>query len=444
MTQPEQPLSALEQIPAVTVEQLVASLAQALDLAEGRRKGHALRVCYIAASLARELALPRGQRSAVFFAALLHDAGVPRVSESLASIGRMYEHELFAASPLQGPDMLAARAGAGNLTTITEAFHDHCFEGASAIASLGLPPQVAEAVLCHHERHDGGGYPMGLAGSEVPAAARIIAVADYSESLLTADPNPLFARRHLDAGLREQSGRAFHPHVVDAMTAVARRDEFWLGFFDHALINLVSEFGDPDSRPLVAAATLRVTGAFADIVDSKNPYKRGHSRRVASHARALAAALGLDEGHQQAIELAALLHDIGMLRVPSRVIGKPEILTVQEMALLHEHPRESADILRTVPGWEPIADWVAGHHERLDGRGYPEGLGSVEIPLEARILATADIHEALTADRPHRTALNPKEALRVMDGLVGQNLDPYVFDAFREVASLLAEDAEAS
>ncbi len=228
------------------------------------------------------------------------------------------------------------------------------------------------------------------------------------------------------------------------MTAVARKDEFWLGFFDHGLINLVSEFGDPESRPLSAAATLRVTGAFADIVDSKNTYKRGHSRRVASHARALAAALGLDEGHQQAIELAALLHDIGMLRVPSRVIGKPEILTVQEMALLHEHPRESADILRTVPGWAPIADWVEGHHERLDGRGYPEGMGAVEISLEARILATADIHEALTADRPHRTALGPREALRVMDGMVGQNLDPYVFNAFREVAAILAEDAEAS
>ncbi len=259
--------------------------------------------------------------------------------------------------------------------------------------------------------------------------------------LLTADPNPLFARRHLEAGMHDQAGRAFHPQVVDAVISVARRDDFWLGFFNQDLAGTIAEFAEAEPQPMSAAAMLRVSAVFADIADGKNTYKRGHSRRVAEHASALARALGLSGGHAMAVELAALLHDIGMLRVPSRIIGKPEILTVNEMSMLHEHPMESADIIRAVPGWAAIAPWVAAHHERLDGRGYPDGLTVADIPLEARILATADIYEALTADRPHRRAMAAPEALRVMGGMIGQNIDAIVFDAFQDVAETLAPSA---
>lgn len=424
----------LDNIPAVSVESLLAALSQALDLAEGRTKGHASRVCYVASSLAREMELPRLQRSAVFFAALLHDIGVPHASESVATLPRTYEHSLFAASPLSSPRVLANRLGR-NQDTIIEAFNEHAFEGAAAAAALGLPPQVAEAILCHHERFDGEGFPLGLSGSEVPLLGRIVAIADFAESVLAGDTNPLLSRRRLEMEIKRESGNAFHPEVADALVRLARQDDFWLGFHDRDAASLLAEFVDTDARLLSPAVTLRVASAFADIADAKNSYKKGHSRRAAEFARMLAGAAGLAEGHAQAVELAALLQDIGMLRVPSRVIGKPEILSVEEMLLLHEHPLESADIVRSVPGWSPIAGWLAGHHERLDGRGYPEGCAAKDIPFEARILAIADIYEALTAARPHRPAMSYAQALHVMRDMAGQNIDPDLLGFFESAVA---------
>ena len=425
-------VSALDHIPAVSVEELLSTLSLALDLAEGRPKGHALRVSFISAAIAGALDLGKAQRTAVLFAGLLHDIGVPQASGSLGAVGRGHEHELFAGSPLLSPEVLAARAGA-DASNLVEVFHEHAFAGATAAASLGLPPMVAEGILCHHERHDGSGFPLRLSGNEISPVARVVGIADYAESLLSATTNPLLARRSLETALREIAGRGFHPQVVEALAAVTRRDDFWLGFHNRELAALLAGFAEDDRHAMKDAAVLRTTAAVADIVEARNSFKRGHSRRVAVQARGLAAAMGLPEGHARAVELAGLLHDIGMLRVPNRIIGKPEILTVEEMHLLRQHPAESADIVRSIPAWAPLAAWTAAHHERLDGRGYPEGLEAEEIPLEARILAIADVYEALTAHRPHRPALPREEALRTMRGMTGTYLDPAVFATFERV-----------
>lgn len=425
--------SAPNTVPAVSVEELLGAFSLALDLAEGRPKGHAMRVCFITASLAAEMELPKAQRTAAYFVGLLHDIGVPQASESVSDLPRMYEQELFANSPLHTREGLAQKFGRDRLTRITDALHEHSFEGATAAAELGMPPPVAEAILCHHERHDGSGFPLGLTSNDVPVVARVVAVADYAESLLTNETNPLLARRRLETALREQSARAFNPRVVEAMIAIARKDSFWLGFHNQSLPRLLLEMSGQQPKLMDQASILRTVAGFADIADAKNTYKRGHSRRVAHFVRALAEAVGLPEGHARAIELAGMLHDIGILRVPSRIIGKPEILTVEEMTMLHEHPLESAEIVRSIPAWSSIGDWVAAHHERLDGRGYPDGLTDAEIPFESRILAIADIYEALTADRPHRQALAPSEAMAILRGMVGGNVDPVLFAAFEQV-----------
>jgi putative nucleotidyltransferase with HDIG domain len=433
----------LDHIPSVSVEELLSMFSLALDLAEGRPKGHALRVCFIAANLAKELELPRPQRTAAYFVGLLHDIGVPHASEAASDLPRVYEQELFARSPLYAAETLAARFGRERLAAVTDALHEHAFEGATAAAGLGMPPPVAEAILCHHERHDGSGFPLGLSGEDIPVVARVIAAADYAEALLTAEANPLLARRRLDMALREQAGRAFHPRIVEAMTTISHRDAFWLGFHNQSLMTVLADMSGQETRPMSDAAILRSTATFADIVDAKNSYKSGHSRRVAHFVRALAGAVDLTDGQASAIELAALLHDVGMLRVPSRIIGKPEILTVEEMTMLHEHPVESADIVRAIPSWAAIGDWTAAHHERLDGRGYPDGLADDEIPFESRMLAIADIFEALTAHRPHRPAMTPAQALDVMRGMVGANVDASLFATFEQIAPGAAESVAA-
>ncbi|MFN8558041.1 MAG: HD domain-containing protein [Dehalococcoidia bacterium] len=435
---------ALDYIPAVTVEELLAMFSLALDLAEGRAKGHALRVGFVAQALAQTLGMPTSQRLAALHAGLLHDIGAPHASESVSDLGRGFEHELFAGSPLLGPESLAGRIDSRRLVRVTDAFHEHAFDGATAAAALNLPPVVAEAILCHHERHDGGGFPLGLSGNEISPLARIVAVADFAESWLATSSNPLYARRALEPTLREIAGRAFHPQVVDALATLTRDDAFWLGFHGQQLLALITTPAREDIKPLAEPALLRTCATFADIVDARSSYKRGHSRRVALHARALAGAAGLAETHARTVELAGLLHDVGMLRVPVRLIGKPEILSVEEMSLLHAHPFETAEIIRAIPPWAPIAAWAGAHHERLDGRGYPDSLSADEIGIESRMLAIADIYEALTANRPHRPALPPADALRTMRGMAGVNVDPALLTLFEELSARSPEVPQAS
>jgi HD-GYP domain-containing protein (c-di-GMP phosphodiesterase class II) len=124
------------------------------------------------------------------------------------------------------------------------------------------------------------------------------------------------------------------------------------------------------------------------------------------------------------IRIAALLHDVGLLGVPARVMSKPDILSVTEMQIMRQHPSHSEMILRPLNGFEEVAYWISRHHERPDGKGYPDMLSGEEIPLEARILAVADVYAALTSDRPHRGALSSKDARQILLGAAGSQLDP--------------------
>ena len=125
-----------------------------------------------------------------------------------------------------------------------------------------------------------------------------------------------------------------------------------------------------------------------------------------------------------------LLHDVGQLCVSERIIAKPGILTVEELDVLRQHPIHSRDIVGGISGLEEVADWVAAHHERPDGRGYPDGRKGDEIPLEARILAIADAYVAMTSDRPHREKIGPDEGLKMLRRAGGSQLDRDLVDVF--------------
>ena len=155
---------------------------------------------------------------------------------------------------------------------------------------------------------------------------------------------------------------------------------------------------------------LRFAEVFADLADAKGGHTVGHSRKTAEAAEKLAEALDLDSGHVEMIRIAAVLHDVGLLGVPARVMTKPDILSVTEMTMMRQHPSHSETVLEGMPGFEEIALWIARHHERPDGKGYPEMLEGDDIPLESRIISVADVFAALTAERPHRGAVSKKDA----------------------------------
>ena len=409
---------------------MVVALSQGLDLAEGRLMGHAQRVCYVASVLALEVGLSSEERLALFYAALFHDIGVSIASPSLTTLAGVAEDDLFSASPLRSPEQLAGEVAPGAFQTVIQAFHQHSLLGARAIGGLGLPDSVPDIVLAHHERWDGAGYPTGMTGEEIPLAARVLALADHAETLIASETSPLAARRSLVPSLRQLSGAALDPALVHEAVKLCRRDNFWLGLYgeEQAEALLALRPAEPPRRD--KRLLLRFAIAFASLVDARSQYMLGHSQRVAEESQRLARAVGLGPEHAQAVRVAALLHDLGRLGVPPRVIAKADILNVGEMHLLRQHPSYSRHILEGLRGMEEVALWVGDHHERPDGRGYPEMMNGPEIPLEARIIGTANVYVALTADRPYRTGLRRVDALKVMEGAAGTQLDPELVRLF--------------
>jgi response regulator RpfG family c-di-GMP phosphodiesterase len=168
-------------------------------------------------------------------------------------------------------------------------------------------------------------------------------------------------------------------------------------------------------------------------LEERDPYTAGHSERVRSFALDLADELGLDPGRRRRLSLAARLHDIGKIGVPEAVLLKPGVLSDEEMALVREHPVIGERVLRPIIRNREVLAAIRGHHERLDGRGYPDGLRGHQIPLLARIIAIADCFDALTSVRPYRQSMTPEAALDVLEADAGTHFEPEFVTAFVRV-----------
>jgi PAS domain S-box-containing protein len=193
-----------------------------------------------------------------------------------------------------------------------------------------------------------------------------------------------------------------------------------------------------EREALEAAARLRravegTVAAMGALVETRDPYTAGHERRVTQLAVALATELGLDAAAIETLRLAGEVHDIGKVAVPAEILTKPGRLSVEEMAIVREHPRSGADILAPVEFGSPVAELVRWHHERIDGTGYPDGLAGEAIPLEARVLAVADVVEAMASHRPYRPALGVEAALAEIGAGAGRIYDADVAAACERV-----------
>jgi putative nucleotidyltransferase with HDIG domain len=162
---------------------------------------------------------------------------------------------------------------------------------------------------------------------------------------------------------------------------------------------------------------------LANALEAKDAYTRGHSERVAALARRVALAAGVSTAAADTIAQAGLLHDLGKISIPEQVLRKPGPLTAEEWTVMRQHPLVGAQIVAPLEFFADGAVIVRHHHERHDGSGYPDGLRGELIPLGARVVAVADVYDALTSDRPYRTRLTRDEAVRRLRAEAGQTLD---------------------
>ncbi|HAW49493.1 TPA: hypothetical protein DCX16_00870 [bacterium] len=170
--------------------------------------------------------------------------------------------------------------------------------------------------------------------------------------------------------------------------------------------------------------------ALAAEIETRNPYTLGHSERVTDYSLIVAKEIGLSSSKIELIRYAGLLHDLGKIGISDNILLKPGKLTEEEFAEIKSHPLKSESIIKLITFLKDALPIVRHHHERYDGRGYPDGLSADQIPIESRILAVADAYDAMTSDRPYRKALTKDEAISALEECRGSQFDPEIVDKF--------------
>ncbi len=414
--------------------------------------GHTIRTCVIGLRIAEALGLPALERDELHLALLLKDSGCSSNSARMFAIFggdertakrdskicdwcRVSEAVKYGVSHA-APDaslterfqkMLAlARFPGRVMDALTQA---RCQQGAEVARMLGLGEAVAHAIYCLDEHWDGRGAPDGLRGEAIPRMARIACLAQTME-VFAATYGPDTAT---DVA-RRRSGGWFDPEMVRAARILDGDSEFWTTLQERPQETLVAMTSARLRERLSDTGLDAVCEAFACIVDAKSPFTAEHSRRVSVYAETIACRLGLGTTSRVLMRRAGLLHDLGKLAVPNRILDKPGRPTADEWGVIRQHPGWTARILDDIPTLSRIRTVAAAHHEKLDGTGYHLGLTGDQLDIEMRILAVADIFDALTAQRPYRDALPLDEVQRIMAPDAGVKLDGDCMEAVWEEA----------
>jgi len=184
---------------------------------------------------------------------------------------------------------------------------------------------------------------------------------------------------------------------------------------------------------LLEKTHLEMVIAFSEALDAKDQYTAGHSRRVMEYSIAIAQRMKLSENEIERLKKSALLHDIGKIGIPDVVLHKKTKLTEDEFAVIKSHPEIGATILKSIKSFKDFVPSVYHHHERYDGKGYPQGIQGEKIPLHARIIAVADSFDAMTSNRPYRDAFLLEAALSELEKNRGIQFDPYIAGVFLKI-----------
>ena len=424
----------------VRLSEVVSALSYALDITEGQREGHAVRSCVIGMRIGQILGLGDAERSDLFYALLLKDLGCSSNAARLCNLFGADDFRLkqahklndwtnpkasasYAMSHVPGGSAIArawqvlvlAVKGRGSGREMIET---RCERGADIARMLDLSNATAAAIRNLDEHWDGEGMPTGISGDGIPLLARICCLAQTVEVFLASHGQPAAYEM-----ARSRSGTWFDPALVNAMESFEFDATFWASLRQEDARALVDAL-EPQDRIIVADASRidQVAEAFARVIDAKSPYTGQHSGGVARIAIGMAAHVGLPREERTLLRRAALLHDIGKLGVSNLILDKPDKLTETEMALMRQHPRYTDAILGRVRAFREVASVAARHHERLDGRGYHSGLPAEKLGRLDRMLAVADVCEALSATRPYRAALPPEEVRKIIRSQAGTGL----------------------
>jgi putative nucleotidyltransferase with HDIG domain len=408
----------------LNLHEAIYSLSDALDLVGITHIHHGKRVAYIAAEIAKRCGWPKAQVDDLFQAAILHDCGVSKTKVHARLAQFEWENE-----------------------------GEHCELGAELMESCDLLLPFANLIRYHHTHWE------NLQEVAISETEKLITNCIYLADRIDiscvlsrgSSGNLLLTKDKVCARILEKRLSWFAPMLVDCFLEVAANEGFWFTLEGEHVGGYVAQWiFDTDAVELEFQELRGLVRVFSRIVDAKSTFTREHSEGVASLARYLGEHFHLPERSCEMLELAGLMHDLGKLRVPDELLEKNSKLTELEYADVQRHSFDTYSILKNIRGLEEIALWAGQHHERIDGSGYPYHRKNDEISFESRIVAAADVFQALAQTRPYRGPLPKSDILTIMLEEVRQGkLDSQIvgfivsdFDSCHKVA-LAAESVES-
>lgn len=438
----------LEQNKTVRLTELVSALSYALNLTASLVPGHGVRCAEIARRIGRHRGLAEDVLDDLYYLALLKDIGCSanssRVAEIFMADDIALKHDIKMANATlrDGLALVGKHIGKGESPVVRlgrlamvlarrgeflkEIYDTRCLRGAEIVRGLRFSPAVEQGILHLNEHWDGSGQPNQIKGEAISVLSRITLLAQIADVFFIA-----FGPERAIREVRLRAGKVLDPALVADFEAVADA-ALWQRLADPELDEkLADEVYEGHPAPVDDRYLDDIAGAFSQVIDAKSSFTAGHSQRVARLAQQLCEELGHGGDAQRQAWRAGLLHDIGKLGVSSLILDKPGSLNEAEYAAVRDHAKMGEDLLSRVTVLQPLAMIIGGHHEMLDGTGYPRGVREDQIGPLTRVLTVADIFDALTSERPYRPALPVRRAVEIMDAEMGRGLDGACFGALK-------------
>lgn len=373
---------------------LVSSLAKTFDMMSPAVADHCQRVAYLALRLGEELNLPPRELRDTIVAGALHDVGAFSLNERL--------------------DLLAFEENSPT---------QHALAGYLLLKDVPLFSRAASLVRFHHLPW-GQGAGAKENGKPVPPGSHILHLADRVAVSISSGPAVLGQVEGICETVSKHKGDLFVPEYADAMLRIAKKDYVWLDIASQTMDTALRKKLGNQTVEFDLDAMLALSRLICRIIDFKSEFTATHSSGVAATGVALARLAGFSPRKRKMFEIAAYLHDLGKLAIPSEILEKPGKLTEGEWQIMRTHVYYTYQILSPIKAFEEITSWGALHQERLNGSGYPFQYTADDLPQGARIMAVADVFTAVTEDRPYRKGMERDAAIRELrDMVVNGELD---------------------
>lgn len=376
----------------VRLDELIQAIAVALDTVEAKLLGasfnHGKRIAVLCSLMSRELGLDIEEIKAITTSALFHDNALTEYILSEQETGEIQEFNM----------------------------KRHCVFGQRNINALPFGSSAKDLILYHHEQADGNG-PFGKKADEIPVGAQLIAIADMVDVTYHLNRVSSADLEAIRSEVASQSGKIYTKTATDAMLTVLDKSTLDL-LSDRNIEETAAILIPPWEVKLTDNTLIRLAKLAARIIDYASAFTRRHSVEIADKIWHMGNYYGFSSTKRTKAYLAAALHDLGKLATPTEILEKPGKLTDSEFGIIKAHAHVTYDLLSGITGFEEICDWASNHHEKLDGSGYAFGKKADELDFVSRLIACADIYQAVSEARPYHQARSHDETIEILFDMV--------------------------